>query len=212
MNESEFELVEGSGTVFRDFGDPDADLKPAESLIAARIIAVLDEAELAVRKAQDMTGFAAADFSRIRDASLARFTLDRPIRILAALDGLIRVTVHIDPRWIGAAATQFPGRRTLRFRTPRFRAVRARRNLIRLLEAQTLTWRLGIDIGGTFTDFALLDEETGQIAIHKQLTTPLEPSECVLDGARNILAARGVDFSDVHTVVHGTTLVTNALD
>ena len=74
-----------------------------------------------------------------------------------------------------------------------------------------MTHKLGIDIGGTFTDFALLDEETGQIAIHKQLTTPHEPSECVLDGARNILATRGVDFSDVHTVVHGTTLVTNAL-
>ena len=74
-----------------------------------------------------------------------------------------------------------------------------------------MTHKLGIDIGGTFTDFALLDEETGHIAIHKQLTTPHEPSECVLDGARNILAARNVDFSDVHTVVHGTTLVTNAL-
>ena len=70
-----------------------------------------------------------------------------------------------------------------------------------------MTHKLGIDIGGTFTDFALLDEETGHIEIHKQLTTPHEPSECVLDGARNILAARNVDFSDVHTVVHGATLL-----
>ena len=70
---------------------------------------VLDEAELAVRKAQDMTGFAAADFSCIRNASLARFTLDRPMKSCAALDGRIRVTVHVDPRWSGAAATQFPG-------------------------------------------------------------------------------------------------------
>ena len=107
-NESELELVEGSGTVFRDFGIPDADLKQAKSIIAARIIAVLDEAELAVRKAQDRTGLAATDFSRILNANLARFTLDRPMKILAALDGRIRVTVHIDPRWTGAAATQFP--------------------------------------------------------------------------------------------------------
>ena len=74
-----------------------------------------------------------------------------------------------------------------------------------------MTYRLGIDVGGTFTDFALLDEETGRMAIHKQLTTPREPSECVLDGARNILSSQNVDFSEVHTVVHGTTLVTNAL-
>ena len=89
MNESEFELVEGSGNVFRDFGDPHADLKQAKAIIAARIIAVLDERELTVRKAEGMTGFAAADFSRIRNASLGRFTLDRLMKILAALDGRI---------------------------------------------------------------------------------------------------------------------------
>ena len=74
-------------------------MKQAKSNIAARIIAVPDEAELAVRKAQYTTGFAAADVLRIRDASLAPFTLDRPTNIRAALDGQIRVTVHIDPRW-----------------------------------------------------------------------------------------------------------------
>ena len=109
MNESEFELVEGSGNVFRDFGDPHADLKQAKAIIAARIVSVLDERELTVRKAEGMTGFAAADFSRIRNASLGRFTLDRLMKILAALDGRIRVTVHVDSRWPGAAATQYPG-------------------------------------------------------------------------------------------------------
>ena len=109
MNDSEFELVEGSGNVFRDFGAPQADLKQAKAIIAARIIAVLDERELTVRKAEDMTGFAAADFPRIRNASFGRFTLDRRMKILAALDGRIRVTVHVEPRWTGAAATQYPG-------------------------------------------------------------------------------------------------------
>ena len=70
---------------------------------------MLDEHELAVRKAKDMTGLAAADFSRIRNASLARFTRDRLMKFRAAPDGPIRVTVHIDPQWTGAAATQFPG-------------------------------------------------------------------------------------------------------
>ena len=96
MNESDFELVEGSGNVFRDLGDPDADLKQAKAILAARIIAVLDGRGLSVRKAGALTRFAAADFSRIRSADLGRFTLDRLMRMLAALDGDLRVTLHVD--------------------------------------------------------------------------------------------------------------------
>ena len=65
MNDEEFEVIEGSGNVFRDFGDPDADLKQAKAILAARIIAVLDERGLSVRKAASMTGFATGDFSRV---------------------------------------------------------------------------------------------------------------------------------------------------
>ena len=50
---------------------------------------------MTVRKAATLTGFAAADFSRIRNADLGRFTLDRLIKMLAALDGSLRVTVHV---------------------------------------------------------------------------------------------------------------------
>ena len=104
MSESDFELVEGSGNVFRDLGDPDADLKQAKAVVAARIIAVLDDRGLTVRKAGALTGFAAADFSRIRNADLGRFTLDRLMKMLAALDGDLRVTVHVDARHEGEAA------------------------------------------------------------------------------------------------------------
>ena len=107
MHETEFACVEGSGNVFRDFGDPHADLRQAKAIIAARIIAVLDRRKLTVRKAAEATGFAAADFSRIRNASLGRFTLDRLMKILATLDGRIRVTVHIDPT--EASAVPLPG-------------------------------------------------------------------------------------------------------
>ena len=55
---------------------------------------VLDQGKISVRMAADMTGFAAADFSRVRNADLARFTLDRLIRMLGGLDGSIEVTVH----------------------------------------------------------------------------------------------------------------------
>ena len=89
------ELVHGSGNVFRDFGDAEADLKQAKAVLAARIIAVLDDHGLAVRKAASLTGFAAADFSRIRNADLGRFTLDRLMKILAALDANARVTVKV---------------------------------------------------------------------------------------------------------------------
>ena len=98
MSESEFELVEGSGNVFRDLGDPEADLKHAKAVLAARIIAALDGNGLSVRKAAALTGFAAADFSRIRNADLGRFTLDRLMRILAALDDDLQITVHVEAR------------------------------------------------------------------------------------------------------------------
>ena len=101
MSESDFELVHGSGNVFRDLGDADADLKQAKAILAARIITVLDERGLSVRKAGALTRFAAADFSRIRNADLGRFTMDRLMRMLAALDGDLRVTLHVDTRHEG---------------------------------------------------------------------------------------------------------------
>ena len=96
MNEPEFELIEGSGNVYRDLGDPDADIKHAKAVLAARIIMTLDERGLSVRKAAALTRFAAADFSRIRNADLGRFTLDRLMKMLAALDSDLQITVHIN--------------------------------------------------------------------------------------------------------------------
>lgn len=84
--EADFELVEGTGNVFEDLGDPDAALKQTKALLAAEIISTLDNSGLSVRKAGEATGFAAADFSRIRTANLGRFTVDRLMRILSALD------------------------------------------------------------------------------------------------------------------------------
>jgi N-methylhydantoinase A len=71
--------------------------------------------------------------------------------------------------------------------------------------------RIGIDIGGTFTDFLLIDSSTGAFAVHKALTTPEDPSVAVLDGLHTLLTGADVDPSDVTQIVHGTTLVTNAL-
>lgn len=98
MNKDDFELVRGSGNVFHDFGDPDADVKQAKTILAAQIIGILDDRKLTVRKAASISEFAAADFSRVRNADLGRFTLDRLIRMLGTLDDSIEVTIQLGPR------------------------------------------------------------------------------------------------------------------
>ena len=72
-------------------------------------------------------------------------------------------------------------------------------------------WQLAVDIGGTFTDVVLLDAEGGAAILEKVLTTPKEPAAGVMDGARRALRRAAVAARDVRYVIHGTTLVTNAL-
>jgi N-methylhydantoinase A/oxoprolinase/acetone carboxylase beta subunit len=70
---------------------------------------------------------------------------------------------------------------------------------------------LSIDIGGTFTDITLADETTGELSIGKELTTAENPAKGALKGARKLLTDNNKDFSDVDTLIHGTTLVSNTL-
>jgi len=72
-------------------------------------------------------------------------------------------------------------------------------------------YRLGFDIGGTFTDFVLLDRVSGGIRLHKCLTTPQDPAEGAMTGIRAITAEAGITIAELAEVLHGTTLVTNAL-
>src|SRR6185437_3195221 len=71
--------------------------------------------------------------------------------------------------------------------------------------------RLAIDIGGTFTDATLIDEESGEVSIAKVLTTPSDPSEGFMQAAERALAEGAVDARDVTFVVHATTVATNAI-
>ncbi len=96
-SKEELEVVRGSGNVWKDFGYADANIRQAKDILAAEIIGILDERKLSIRRAHDLTGFAAADFSRVRNADHGRFTLDRLIRMLNALDGEREVTVSIAP-------------------------------------------------------------------------------------------------------------------
>jgi N-methylhydantoinase A len=72
-------------------------------------------------------------------------------------------------------------------------------------------FRLGIDIGGTFTDATLIDEETGEVHIDKVSTTPRDPSRGFMEAAGRLLQRVGASPADVRSVVHGTTVATNAI-
>jgi predicted XRE-type DNA-binding protein len=95
MRGEKLEVVRGSGNVYRDFGQDNADVKQFKALLAAEIIKTLDRECLSVRKAHTRTGIAAADFSRIRNANLARFTLDRLVGILNRLGSRVEVKVKV---------------------------------------------------------------------------------------------------------------------
>lgn len=73
-------------------------------------------------------------------------------------------------------------------------------------------WRIGVDVGGTFTDLAVLDTSNGELSVHKVPTTPRDPSVGVLDGLRQVAHERaGFDLAELEHFLHGTTITTNAL-
>lgn len=71
--------------------------------------------------------------------------------------------------------------------------------------------RIAIDTGGTFTDVVAIDEDTGNITATKTPSTPDDPSIGLVEGVRKVLAAAGGGPSDVHMLLHGSTVATNAV-
>jgi N-methylhydantoinase A len=76
---------------------------------------------------------------------------------------------------------------------------------------QRSRYRLGVDIGGTFTDLTLVDEQSGALLTGKTLTTPADPAEGVIAGLRRLLDRYEVAVEEVEHCIHATTLITNAL-
>jgi N-methylhydantoinase A len=70
-------------------------------------------------------------------------------------------------------------------------------------------YRIGIDVGGTFTDFTLLDEERAQVHFHKVASTPSDPSEAIALGIAELLAAHRIEPVQIRHIGHGTTVATN---
>ncbi len=69
--------------------------------------------------------------------------------------------------------------------------------------------RVGVDVGGTFTDLIYVDDEAGVIRVHKIATTPEDPSLGTIQGIRELAAEAGVAPSELDQVFHGTTIATN---
>lgn len=92
------ELIRGSGNVFSDFGRPNAGLEQARAILAAEIIRTLNARGLSTREAERLTGIGHSEFSRIRNAKISRFSIDRMIAILGKLDEDIEVTISFQPR------------------------------------------------------------------------------------------------------------------
>ena len=74
-----------------------------------------------------------------------------------------------------------------------------------------MSYRLGVDIGGTFTDIALIDETTGQVYNGKVSSTPADPSQGFMEAVRRLIEQREVAPEAVSYIVHGTTVATNAI-
>lgn len=72
-------------------------------------------------------------------------------------------------------------------------------------------WIVGVDVGGTFTDFAARNVATGEFAVHKRPSTPHDPSVAILEGFGELQAKIGITGDDVGRFAHGTTVATNAL-
>ena len=74
-----------------------------------------------------------------------------------------------------------------------------------------MTYRLGVDVGGTFTDLLLFNQDNGEFWRHKTPSTPHDSSEGILNGVTAVCEKGGIAPSDLEFFLHGTTVATNAV-
>src|SRR5262250_3692368 len=80
-----------------------------------------------------------------------------------------------------------------------------------LESSQTMGYRIGVDVGGTFTDLALIDEASGALTIGKVPSVPTDPAVGILQGIQQLLTENGIAPNEVTYLAHGTTVATNTL-
>ena len=74
-----------------------------------------------------------------------------------------------------------------------------------------MSYMIGVDVGGTFTDFSVFNQETGELFNYKDSSTPSDPSRAIVKGVRDVLELRNASPEEVIYLAHGTTVGTNAL-
>src|SRR2546429_404230 len=74
-----------------------------------------------------------------------------------------------------------------------------------------MAWMIGVDVGGTFTDFFAFDDADDHILLHKVASTPANPAQAVIAGLRELGATHGIELAAITRLSHGTTVATNAL-
>ena len=136
---------------------------------------------------------------------------DAPDRATSSLAGWPRPLRGVEPALARAHCRRRSGSATVRDRhggadRAAHGASRCGALATRLHHGQRMSATLGVDVGGTFTDFFLVDEETGETRTHKVASTPDDPSRAILQGLRALVPKGGLAF-----LAHGTTVATNAL-
>ena len=72
-------------------------------------------------------------------------------------------------------------------------------------------YMIGVDVGGTFTDFSVFNQETGELFNYKDSSTPADPSRAIVKGVQDVLEIKQARPETVSYLAHGTTVGTNAL-
>ena len=74
-----------------------------------------------------------------------------------------------------------------------------------------MSYMIGVDVGGTFTDFSVFNQETGELFNYKDSSTPADPSRAIVKGVQDVLEIKQAGPETVSYLAHGTTVGTNAL-
>lgn len=74
-----------------------------------------------------------------------------------------------------------------------------------------MSWRIGIDTGGTFTDLVAINSRDGRLFFHKVHSTPHDPGEALCTGIRQLCQRHGLDVAEIELLIHGSTVATNAV-
>ena len=74
-----------------------------------------------------------------------------------------------------------------------------------------MSYMIGVDVGGTFTDFSVFNLQTGEMFNYKDSSTPNDPSIAIVKGVKDVLTIQKADAKEVNYLAHGTTVGTNAL-